>query len=396
MKHAQIICQGGTQPVANGEFIALFIDEICLDTSQFLSKDGFLFFVSKQREGVVKLNISGQSTVIPFFGEGKVLHKYLDKVAFLGAYCGWLSMDISLIELDEDTKKYIDNIQTGTNFISEISQPGSAILKNILGTIRNQLGDDEEAKAFLLHEEAILDGSTITLLFGDDHEKPLMKIVFRVESLGISQSSGVNMSVRVANPKLLFTDESQARCELNRKNMKIFNFEAASAEKRSIFTTEIERFFQTVTWQKNELFRVRASKVNHYLFPLFLNFSLNTQKLQVDSMYKSAQAAVGVLESFHFPVKTTKKFVKQMPTMLNLLSEVTQDNFSIFAFNGFVVLENKKNNGKKVKTCPGKIVLDWDSKQNIWLTKIKKSLTWRNNNFGSFEFFLEVREVPKY
>lgn len=393
---AQIICKGGNKEIINGEFIAVFIEEIHIDTSQFLSKDGFLFFVSKQREGVIKINLSGQSTAIPFLGEGNVLPKYLDKVAYLGSYCGWLSFDISLLELDEDTKSLVDKVQQGTEWIANISKPGSTVIKNILDVIRSQIENDEEARAFLIHEKVLLDNQKLVLLFGNS-KNPLMKITLRIESLGmISQET--TMSVRIIRPRLLFKDEKQAISELKRKNMEVFNFEAGSGTKQSTYTTDIQRFFNTVTWEGNEVFHVRASNVGHYLFPLLINFSINTKHFQADSICKSAQAAMGILEICNIKNKPSQTIVKQMPTILNLLSEITEDNFSIFSFNGFAVLEKSPNNNASPQSlvpCPGKLVLKYNSKRNLWSTTVQKNLTWRNNQFGTFEFTLEVREIPK-
>jgi len=78
-------CEGKGGPIPEKNLLAIFIKEVRVDPRTFISRD-----LGPNREGVIELTLSGQSTVIPFSGAGPVNQKYLRRVAYLGRNLGYV------------------------------------------------------------------------------------------------------------------------------------------------------------------------------------------------------------------------------------------------------------------------------------------------------------------
>ena len=65
------IVSGSGALIPQKNLLAIWIKEIRVDPRTFISRD-----LGPNREGVVELTLSGQSTIIPFSGAGPVNQKY--------------------------------------------------------------------------------------------------------------------------------------------------------------------------------------------------------------------------------------------------------------------------------------------------------------------------------
>ena len=92
---------GALIPTKN--LLAITIKDVRIDPRTFISRD-----LGPNREGVVELTLSGQSTVIPFSGAGPVNQKYLRRVAYLGRNPGGLGISIGVTESDEESRRALD------------------------------------------------------------------------------------------------------------------------------------------------------------------------------------------------------------------------------------------------------------------------------------------------
>ena len=146
---------GAVIPTKN--LLAITIKEIRVDPRTFLSRD-----LGPNREGVVELTLSGQSTVISFSGVGPVNQKYLRRVAYLGRNPGGLGISVGVIESDEESRRALDKAAGVAEALSR-AIPGSGtvwgllvgpvapafgLVAAILKFLRGGVDDDEEARFF--------------------------------------------------------------------------------------------------------------------------------------------------------------------------------------------------------------------------------------------------------
>ena len=94
------VVKGKGAPIPQKNLLAITIKEIRVDPRPFLSRD-----FGPNREGVIELTLSGQSTVIPFSGVGPVNEKYLRRVAYLGRNPGGVGISVGLTESDEESRR---------------------------------------------------------------------------------------------------------------------------------------------------------------------------------------------------------------------------------------------------------------------------------------------------
>jgi len=92
------VVKGKGAPIPEKNLLAIFIKEIRVDPRTFISRD-----LGPNREGVIELTLSGQSTVIPFSGAGPVNQKYLRRVAYLGRNPGSVGISVGVTESDEES-----------------------------------------------------------------------------------------------------------------------------------------------------------------------------------------------------------------------------------------------------------------------------------------------------
>ena len=144
-------------PIPQKNLLAIFIREVRVDPRTFISRD-----LGPNREGVIELTVSGQSTTIPFSGVGSVNQKYLRRVAYLGRNPGSLGLSVGITESDEESRRALDKAAGVTEALSA-AIPGSGtvwglllgpvapafgLVAAILKFIRGGVDDDEEARFF--------------------------------------------------------------------------------------------------------------------------------------------------------------------------------------------------------------------------------------------------------
>jgi hypothetical protein len=93
------VVKGKGGPIPEKNLLAIFIKEVRVDPRTFISRD-----LGPNREGVIELTFSGQSTVIPFSGPGPVNQKYLRRVAYLGRNPGSVGISVGVTESDEESR----------------------------------------------------------------------------------------------------------------------------------------------------------------------------------------------------------------------------------------------------------------------------------------------------
>ena len=85
------VVKGKGAPIPEKNLLAITIKEIRVDPRTFISRD-----LGPNREGVIELTVSGQSTTIPFSGVGSVNQKYLRLVAYLGRNPGSVGISVGV------------------------------------------------------------------------------------------------------------------------------------------------------------------------------------------------------------------------------------------------------------------------------------------------------------
>jgi len=81
---------------------------------------------------------------------------------------------------------------------------------------------------------------------------------------------------------------------------------------------------------------------------------------------------------------------KHGPTALGLISELSRTNFSLFAFDGVVVLAPGAD--PATEEDAGHLVLPHLG-DGRWGRTIERPLTWRDEEIGAFAFELEMRRA---
>src|SRR5690606_13926856 len=92
------VAVAGGEPIDPRHLVAIVLEAegVAIGTEHFLSKDA-----GRTREGILRLRVNGQETVLPYAGRGLVRPKFRSKLLYLGAPPPALALDLALVELDE-------------------------------------------------------------------------------------------------------------------------------------------------------------------------------------------------------------------------------------------------------------------------------------------------------
>jgi len=427
------VVKGKGGPIPEKNLLAIFIKEVRVDPRTFISRD-----LGPNREGVVELTLSGQSTVIPFSGAGPVNQKYLRRVAYLGRNLGSVGISVGVTESDEESRRALDKAAGVTEALSgAIPGPGTVwglilgpvapafgLVAAILKFVRGGVDDDEEARFFGAVEKGLSHGDRIVVEL-KRKGKEVFAVELEAEDLGEPTNQTGGFSVRVSQPEIVIEDVeigvrkgsvrgkregwmsrpdaglSEVKSGEYFRRMKWFGCEAASGIGRFRYETKVADSAQVVTWDEAELFLAVAPKLksDRHTLPLTLSFSMSPGRLELGGLTGVASAGVELVEGLleGGDDKEGKKLIadvapylrKAAPSVSALLAEISEGRFSLFSMEGFLILLPKGQKGGGEEEGP-RILLEWQEKEETWRGRIKCKLEWRGVKVGQFTFGLEV------
>ena len=426
--------KGAVIPPKN--LLAITIKEIRVDPRTFLSRD-----LGPNREGVIELTLSGQSTVIPFSGSGPVNQKYLRRVAYLGRNPGGLGISVGLTESDEESRRALDKAAGVVEALSG-AIPGSGtvwglllgpvapafgLVAAILKFLRGGVDDDEEARFFGVIKKGLSHGDRIVVEL-KRKGKEVFALELEAEDLGEPTNQAGGYSVRISQPEIILEDVeigvrkgsvrgkkagwmsrpdaglSPVRSGEYLKRMKWFGCEAASGIGRFRYETIVSSAGEVLTWEDAELFLAAAPKLksDRHTLPLTLSFSIYSDRLELGGLTGVASAGVELVEGLleGGDDKDGKKLIvdvapylrKAVPSVSALLAEISEGRFSLFSMEGFLVLLPKGQKGDGGEEGP-RILLEWQEKEEVWRGRIRSRLEWRGVKVGQFSFGIEVQPI---
>ncbi|NBY66660.1 MAG: hypothetical protein EBQ51_06295 [Verrucomicrobia bacterium] len=425
--------KGKGAPIPAKNLLAITIQEVRVDPRTFISRD-----LGPNREGVVELTVSGQSSVIPFSGVGPVNQKFLRRIAYLGRNPGGLGISVGVTESDEESRRALDKAAGVAEALSG-AIPGSGtvwglllgpvapafgLVAAILKFLRGAVDDDEEARFFGVIQKGISHGDRIIVEL-KRKGKEVFAVELEAEDLGEPTNQTGGFSVRVSQPEIVIEDVeigvrkgsvrgrkegwmsrpdaglSPVRSGDYLKRMRWFGCEAASGIGRFRYETKVVEGAQVLTWEDAELFLAVAPKLksDRHTLPLTLSFSLSPGRLELGGLTGVASAGVELVEGLleGGSDKEGKKLIadvapylrKAVPSVSALLAEISEGRFSLFSMEGFLVLLPKGQKGGGEEEGP-RILLEWQEKEEVWRGRIKSKLEWRGVRVGQFTFGIEV------
>jgi len=416
--------------------LALFLKEVRVDPRTFLSRD-----LGPNREGVVELTLSGQSTVLPFSGVGPVNHKYLRRVAYLGRNPGGVGITVGVTESDEDSRRALDKAAGVAEALSgAIPGPGTVwglflgpiapafgLVAAILKFLRGGVDDDEEARFFGVLEQGLSHGDRVIVEF-KRKGKEVFAVELEAEDLGEPTNQAGGFSVRISQPELVLEDVeigvrkgsvrkkkegwmtrpdaglSPVRSGDYLRRMKWLGCEAASGVGRFRYETIVPLAGEVLSWEKAELFQAVAPKLksDRHALPLTLSFSLHSDRPELGGLTGVAAAGVELVEGLleGGDDKEGRKLMadvapylrKAVPSVSALLAEISEARFSLFSMEGVLVLL-PKGVAARAETEGPKMLLEWDDLLGVWKGGVKANLEWRGVGVGSFRFGIEVQAI---
>ena len=427
------VVKGKGRAIPAKNLLAITIQEVRVDPRTFISSD-----LGPNREGVVELTVSGQSSVIPFSGVGPVNQKFLRRIAYLGRNPGGLGISVGVTESDEESRRALDKAAGVAEALSGAIPgagtvwglllgpvaPAFGLVAAILKFLRGAVDDDEEARFFGVIQKGISHGDRIIVEL-KRKGKEVFAVELEAEDLGEPTNQTGGFSVRVSQPEIVIEDVeigvrkgsvrgrkegwmsrpdaglSPVRSGDYLKRMRWFGCEAASGIGRFRYETKVVEGAQVLTWEDAELFLAVAPKLksDRHTLPLTLSFSLSPGRLELGGLTGVASAGVELVEGLleGGSDKEGKKLIadvapylrKAVPSVSALLAEISEGRFSLFSMEGFLVLLPKGQKGGGEEEGP-RILLEWQEKEEVWRGRIKSNLEWRGVRVGQFTFGIEV------
>jgi hypothetical protein len=406
--NAVLESESGDQEIPKDHIIGIVLNDIVIDTSNFDSRDK-LILDRKEREGIVRIKVSGQDTVIPYSGKGLVAQKYRDKILYFGVNPGDLSIQCQLIETDEEIRKVLGNAnKIGSKLASSplaklnpAVGPGIGFLGAVLSYIKTQVDDDDESISYIINEQPLSDSGKLTIKAGNK-DKIKIAVEMQVFDFG-APNEFKGLSVRINDPIIKFNDTqiysghtpyTPQYFITDCKKMSLFNFQASSGQNNVALSTDLKKIDSSLAWGKHELFKVPAAKAakDRSIMPMAVNFSLNQKDLNAEGLLEIAAKGLGFVEALGADVaKTSKLLEKQGQSALSLISEMTDNNLSLFSFDGLLVLQPDGTDFKH--EVNGYKMLPWDKDKNVWSHRFKKDITWEDKTLGDITFEIEIKPL---
>ncbi len=409
---------GGGPLIAENHLVALILEPegIRIDTSRFHSRD-----VRKDREGILRVRINRQETLFPYTGSGEVFPKFRDKLLYLGAAPEELALDLNLVELDEKEREALGSAAGLLNLLggsplgafNPAVSAGLALGSSLLRFAQSQIDDDEEAQVFVVHRDRLKDGQKLSLdLRSKGSADSRLRLSLRVLDLGPIDAPA-RLRIRVGNPVLdlesrpirvrqsntgpgvrrpVVTRDVDAQDWLLRSDMELFNFEARSLKAAAAYTTNLATIDRVLSWHVHDVLETTGGAgAGRHVLPLTMSFSLNNKDLNAEALLEVARSALDLAAAFEPRAEKAHDLLKKHgPTALSFISELTSKNFSLFGFDGVVVLDAAGGGG--IPDGEGRLVLPRTDK-GTWSRRIQRELTWRGDKVGSFAFDLEAKSA---
>ncbi len=395
--------------------LGLSLARVEVDTGVFRSTD----LLTRRREGLFKLTLAGQETVLPFNGKGRIELDASRQIAFFGRRPASLAVGLELVETDARTRAglargmevaKIAGAATGA-FGVPYGVAGFGLAGALFDYLRLQARDDQEVLAFAVVDPSLGDGSRLHIEVGDP-ARPVLRLELVVEDLGPEEGPKA-LQVRLARPWFEFGEQRLVKLSraangkgrrrttmgvrqwlVEDKRLSHFSFTAASGRNKAAVSTRFDGLEQVLSWECWELFAATGvSGASRHLLPLSLSFALN----RLDG---AARAAVNLLKSGMEVVAELAPEAKPAATLLrkagrdlaDLLSELEGTELPLFQFDGVVVLLPSGSGREVGKMGGGRLLMAAEPRQaNVWRREIVGEFSrWRKAPLGRFGFTLEV------
>jgi hypothetical protein len=399
------IRQGGRE-IPKDNLVAVFLNKIEIDTENFISSDPLLF---GEREGIVRMKLNGQETVVPFSGKGHVFPKYCDKIIYFGINPGQLSIQYELIELDDEVRKVIGTASKLSDALaksplaahSPAIGPSIGLFGALLNYIKSQVDNDDESLTYMVCEKPLRNEDIIEIESSSTHGSKI-KLEFEIVDFDAPKRFE-KLGIRINNPKMYFIDKCYKREGKNYnaiewlvefKKLSVFNFQAASGKYSASLSTKLKHIENILAWEKFELFRMPAARgagSRHYV-PLSMNFSINQKDLNAEGILELVQKGLSLGEALGADVSTiADKIEKQGQTALSTISELSDNNFSMYSFDGIFILD--KDSASVQRNFKGQIVIPWVDERKAWIATIENDLQWNGRDLGRISFEIEIKPI---
>ena len=400
----------GGPSIGAHNLVAFYIRAAAVDTRQFLSRD-----LTGRREGLVKLEIAGQETLMPFAGRGQVRPEFRDKIAFFGVNPVFVGLTCQVIEIDAGMRRILE---TGSKIAAVLNRAltgataaygaGAGLTGALFDFLRLRVADDAESSVYVASRSPLCAGDVFCLAVPDT-KGTRVRLELEVADLGKRDPHSM-LSVRVCRPRLELDDPAPGQRTRNTsakpalstwewlqraKRLRIFDFEAASGRHQATFTTRMQQIERLLSWQDFELFRVASARAaaRHFL-PISLAFTLTRREWHTRVTGELLRQTLRFAEALDLdPGGMSGRLSKQGETIVEVLAALSHRELPLFTFDGILLLYP---GNQAPDTRPhGRLLLAQDPENpRRWTAAVRRDVRkWRDKPFGSFSFELEVLMV---
>jgi hypothetical protein len=417
----------GANEIDAGNLIAIHFNKIKIHPKTFISKDH-----DKKREGFIKFDVGGQSTVMKFeeAEDGKdrvVSDKFRNKIAYFGTMPSDLGISVTLVELDEKERAEIGKVKTAVDSLAKLPVnsfnpyigPGLCVLSTLLKLWEVNIDDDLEAQAHYVFDHSELIGKDPLRCVFTRSNCTVFEIEFSISDLG-KQGEFKNLIISIGKPKFdinlegkdkdfissIFDLLPDLKKKITEKTLSTFTFQASSGKQTdSVTTPYIKQYEDIVNWEMKQLFVVPATegkkstapKDNKHIVPLSFSFALFNKDFHVQEILDVVESSLdlaAVLETGGKKSEELKKLMKkENDNVISFMAELSKHNLSLFSFNGLVFLSPDET--EDLECSNGTITLKKVQKsEDLWRGTInKKKIHWKNKEIGTFSCLLEIKGI---
>lgn len=408
----------GLEAIPPDSIISITLTDARLSTLAYLNAG------PEERDSILTLKMSGdQTTILPIQGGGwpvSINPKFLNKLLYLGPVRPRLSLSAELVESRESIRQELENAGRGTQALGQIiahaplltgniASAGLGLLASLLAFIENQIRDAVECTAFTELSGPFYQDEPISIQYSTD-EKTILELNLLVQELP-APAFREKISFAIQSPSFSFIPDAclilnsfapspdstkigtryvkqgEVRVSASNyvsKNFPVFHLEAGSGIRSLAMDRRIDShsgFIPRLAWESLELFDVTAGRA---VVPLSLSFSLHSSEVNVEGLSELLNKGFDLAQATQpeFPGTDLKKAT---PSVIDFVSEFSQKSFSLYSFDGAVLLTD--NDSPSLGN--GHLVLKQTAADSgIWQVLIEKTVTWAGVPVGQLSFEL--------
>lgn len=438
--------------VNSGHLVALSVESAYVDTTHFTSGH------EGRYEGVMELEVGGQSTVLTFVGKPdanghiKVDQKFMDKVLYFGLAKDLDSVNLRMLESDEETRKFLEGLREALSLVagSPVAAahpavgPGLNFIAGITSLIKSNIQDDDECVAYLLREGELREGNfTIQLDVGQYRPDgqfvsrgTLLVINCVLLDLGAPVQNNEGVSIRLTRASIDLTSGTSGSSEDIKRRIEALKRQLAAATKtaqKKMIQKQIDilvnggsnvhsRFGRAMPnfnievggtggakgWssrlpdiesqmvlQNLQLAKVTAKKIGGAagvsVIPINFEVGRSPDEFDAQEYFATLETGKKFLEAVRGEQITVPDFVEEkvLPSALGFLTEYLSQSLTIYSFNGVILLQDDANSFPQ-GSRNGFLVFSRDAASSTWSATVNKEVTWRGKRVGSVELEFQV------